>query len=78
MKDKDKNDEELVLEYISGNLAAFDAIVKRIQNQIFRLCCLWLKNDQDDEDATQEIFIGAFKGLCRFHFGTASFTWLFS
>ena len=73
----DKSDVDLVTDFKSGNAAAFDAIVERFQDRIYRLACVWLYDAQHAEDATQEVFMRAHKGLKRFRFRAAPFTWLY-
>ncbi len=73
----DKSDEELVRQFKSGSSDAFDALVRRFQDRIFRLASVWLYDDQFAADATQEVFVRGFKGLQRFRFRSAPFTWLY-
>jgi RNA polymerase sigma-70 factor (ECF subfamily) len=73
----EKTDVELVREFKAGSAGAFDAIVGRFQDRIYRLACVWLYDPQNADDATQEVFLRAHKGLRRFHFRAAPFTWLY-
>ena len=73
----DKSDEELVRQFKSGSADAFDAIVRRFQDRIFRLASVWLYGGQFAADATQEVFVRGFRGLRRFRFRSAPFTWLY-
>lgn len=73
----DKSDEELVRQFKSGSDAAFDAIVRRFQDRVFRLSSVWLYDGQFAADATQEVFVRGYKGLRRFRFRSAPFTWLY-
>ena len=60
------SDAELVRQFKSGDAAAYDAIVRRFQDRVFRLACVWLYDDQSAQDAAQEVFVRGFKGL-RWH-----------
>ena len=71
------SDAELVKQFKSGDSDAFDAIVRRFQDRVFRLASVWLYDEQYAVDATQEVFVRGFKGLRRFHFRSAPFTWLY-
>ena len=71
------SDEQLVREFKKGNLEAFDHFVQKHQDRVYRLTCLWLRNGDQAEDATQEVFLRAFKGLRGFRFGASPFTWLY-
>lgn len=73
----EKSDVELVKQFKSGNKNAFDAIVRRFQDRVFRLACVTLYDEQFAADVTQEVFVRSFKGLRRFHFRSAPFTWLY-
>lgn len=73
----EKSDVELVREFKAGSASAFDAIIRRFQDRIYRLACVWLYDPQHADDATQEVFLRAHKGLRRFHFRAAPFTWLY-
>ena len=51
------SDNELVRQFKSGDSRAFDAIVERFQDRVFRLACVWLYDPQNAADATQEVFV---------------------
>lgn len=72
-----RSDDELVRLFKSGNREAFDAIVLRFQDRIFRLASLWLYDSQQAADASQEVFVRSFKGLRSFRFRATPFTWLY-
>ncbi len=73
----EKSDEELVRLFKSGDATAFDAIVRRFQDRIYRLASVWLYDPQLAADATQEVFLRGHKGLRSFRFRARPFTWLF-
>ena len=73
----DASDADLVRQFKSGDTAAFDAIVLRFQDRVFRLASVWLHDEQSAADATQEVFVRGFRGLQRFRFRSAPFTWLY-
>jgi len=73
----DLSDAELVKQFKSGDSSAFDAIVRRFQDRVFRLASVWLYDDQGAADVTQEVFIRGHKGLRKFRFRSAPFTWLY-
>jgi len=45
---------------------ALEALIRRYQNYVYRLCCLVMRNEQDAEDMTQETFLRACRALPRF------------
>lgn len=71
------SDTELVRRFKSGNSDAFDAIVRRFQDRIYRLASVSLYDDQYAADVTQEVFVRSHKGLQRFRFRAEPFTWLY-
>ena len=73
----DASDVELVRQFKSGNPHAYDAIVRRFQDRVFRLACVWLYDDQSAADVSQEVFVRGYKGLRTFRFRSAPFTWLY-
>lgn len=73
----EKSDEELVRQFQKGNMDAFDKIVRRYQDSIFRMASVWLHDSQYSADVAQEVFLRGFKGLRSFRFRSAPFTWLY-
>ncbi|MGB5590816.1 MAG: RNA polymerase sigma factor [Gammaproteobacteria bacterium] len=73
----DKSDVELVRLFRSGDDFAFDAIVLRFQDRIFRLARVWLYDEQSAADVAQEVFVRSYKGLRSFRFRSTPFTWLY-
>lgn len=62
----------------SGDPDAFDALVGCLYEPIYRLAYRLLRHPQDAEDATQEVFLKAWRHLPQFR-GTAQFTtWLYA
>lgn len=77
MAGDETNDAELVRRFNEGDALAFDALVRRHQDRLFRLVSVWLYDPSRAEDATQEVFLRAYRGLGRFRFRAEPFTWLF-
>lgn len=71
------SDVELVRQFKSGEAGAFDEIVTRFQDRVFRLACVWLYDEQAAADVTQEVFVRGYKGLRSFRFRSSPFTWLY-
>ncbi len=60
----------------AGDTGGFDELMAQNQNRVFNLC-LWLLRDHEAAtDATQEVFIRAFRGLHNFRGDCAFSTWL--
>lgn len=70
-------DEQLVERAHDGDADAFDELLRRHSARIYRLLVRTVGDSTLAEDATQETFVRAWRGLQRFR-GEASFsTWLF-
>ena len=72
----DASDDQLVERYLGGERRAFEALVRRHQDRVYRLCLRTIGNPSRAEEAAQEVFVKVFFGLRRFE-GRAQFrTWL--
>ncbi|MDA8163903.1 MAG: sigma-70 family RNA polymerase sigma factor [Desulfobacteraceae bacterium] len=60
-----------------GDTAAFGELLAQYQDRIFNLCRYLLGNRQDAEDAAQDAFVKAFRGLKRFEPAASFSTWLY-
>jgi RNA polymerase sigma-70 factor (ECF subfamily) len=71
--------ESLIRRCQRGDKLAIEALIRRYQNYVFRLCYLVMRNEQDAEDMTQETFIRAFRALPRFEIrpGISFEAWLY-
>jgi RNA polymerase sigma-70 factor, ECF subfamily len=73
----DSSDLSLVRWAQSGEIWAFDRLVLKYRSQIVELAKRHRLNPADAEDATQEAFIRAYRGLPHFRGESAFYTWLF-
>jgi RNA polymerase sigma-70 factor (ECF subfamily) len=60
-----------------GDLDAFELLVRRHQLAIYRVALRMLASEADAQDATQETFVRAWRGLGRFRGESAVSTWLY-
>jgi RNA polymerase sigma-70 factor, ECF subfamily len=74
---EDIGDLSLVRRAQSGEVRAFDRLVLKYRSQILELAKSHTLNPADAEDATQEAFIRAYRGLRHFRYGSTFYTWLF-
>lgn len=70
-------DSELVQLTREGNSGAFDQLVLRYQDKIFRLARRLTDTEEDAEDVAQEAFIKAFKSISGFKGESRFSTWLY-
>jgi len=60
-----------------GDPDAFEALVRRHQAAVYRVALRMLGSEADAQDATQESFVRAWRGLERFRRESAVSTWLY-
>lgn len=71
-----KDDSVLVTEAKAGSYPAFEQLVNRYENKIYRLGLNLTGNPQDAEDVLQEAFLKAFLHLPEFREDARFYTWL--
>jgi RNA polymerase sigma-70 factor, ECF subfamily len=60
-----------------GDLDAFEALVHRHQAAVYRVALRMLGSEADAQDATQDTFVRAWRGLERFRRESTVSTWLY-
>jgi RNA polymerase sigma-70 factor (ECF subfamily) len=70
-------DERLVEFARAGDKRAFDELVNRYQNKIYRLARRMTETEEDAEDVLQEAFVKAYKSLSGFKGKSKFSTWLY-
>jgi RNA polymerase sigma-70 factor (ECF subfamily) len=70
-------DRELADRFRAGERNAFDQIVRRHQQGVWRLVRRYVKRDADAADVTQLVFVRAFKGLGSFRGAATVRSWLY-
>src|SRR5207249_2107460 len=63
---------ELIARSRGGDLAAFNLLVEHYQRPLYNLCLRMMASSEAAEDATQEAFIAAHRGIDRFRGGAAA------
>jgi RNA polymerase sigma-70 factor (ECF subfamily) len=61
----------------TGDHEAFGRLVRRHQRRVYAAALHILQNHSDADDATQETFVRAYKGLATFDGRSDFFTWLY-
>ena len=72
------DDLQIIKSVLNGNTQAFNTIVKRYENMVFKVCVIRLVSNEEAEDAMQEIFIRVFRSLKTFKQDSNFKTWLYS
>jgi RNA polymerase sigma-70 factor (ECF subfamily) len=70
-------DINLIIRFKDGDLSAFEEFVHKNEDRIYNLCRYMLHHSQDAQDAAQDTFIKAYKGLQGFHPDASLSTWLY-
>jgi RNA polymerase sigma factor (sigma-70 family) len=72
------SDTEIISQVLSGNQAAYAALVDRYQNYVFTLTLRMIKSREDAEEVAQDVFIKAYKYLADFKGASKFSTWLYT
>ena len=73
----DLSDDVLVREAQQGDTRAFDELVVRYRDKVYRLSYKILRNEDDAAEALQDAFTSAFRGLKNFKAESTFSTWLY-
>jgi len=73
----DLPDAELVILGQGGDTRAFDELVRRYQDKVYRLSYKILRHEDDASEALQDAFLSAFRGLKNFKAESTFSTWLY-
>jgi len=57
---------------------AFEQLVERYKEKVFRLCFSMVRNETQAEDLTQDIFLRVWKALPGYHGAASPSTWIYS
>ncbi len=74
---KERGDEELVRMAQAGDTRAFDELVERYRDKVYRLCFKILRHEEDAAEALQDAFLSAFRGIKNFKVESTFSTWLY-
>jgi len=72
------DDIELVSSFKQGDEAAFDNLVLRYQDRIFRVCLRMLSDYEEANDLAQDVFVKAYRSLKGFRLDSKFSTWLYA
>lgn len=70
-------DQELVKLAQGGDNRAFDELVRRYENKVYRLTFKILRHEDDAGEALQDAFMSAYRGLKNFKADSTFSTWLY-
>lgn len=67
----------LIQQAQNGHREAFDALVRRYDQDVLRLATHLMRRPEDARDVYQEAFLKVYKNLHRFRFECSFYTWLY-
>lgn len=70
-------DEDLVRSAQAGESPAFDELVRRYTNVVYRILYKILRHEEDSQDALQDTFVSAYRALPRFRQDARFSTWIY-
>jgi RNA polymerase sigma-70 factor (ECF subfamily) len=73
----DSDDAALIERCRAGDLAAFEPLVEKYRQRVYRLAYNVLRDPEEAWDVSQDAFIRAFQALSSFRGDSAFYTWLF-
>jgi RNA polymerase sigma-70 factor, ECF subfamily len=71
-------DRVLVARAQAGEHGAFNDLVRKYRHRVLKMAMRYLRNRADAEDAVQEAFTRAYRGLQHFRGDSAFYSWLYS
>lgn len=69
-------DAEIVQDVLNGNTAAYEQLMRKYNQRLFRVGISYLKDEKDVEDAMQSTYLKAFYALSTFKHDSKFPTWL--
>ena len=76
-KRKQEKDLDLVKSFQGGDETAFDELVLRYQDTVFRICLRFFRDYEEACDSAQDAFVRMYRSLHRFRFESKFSTWLY-
>src|SRR5512143_1223601 len=71
------DERELIERCRTGDLSAFEPLVERYRQRVWRLAFQLLRDREEAWDCAQEVFVRAFHAIGTFRGDSAFYTWLF-
>jgi len=70
------SDEELARRAHAGSADAFECLVRRYEDRVFRLAAGFTQNVADAQEIAQDTFVSAFQSIAQFRDGSSFSAWL--
>ncbi len=72
-----EDDKVLIDRFKKGDSLAFEELVHQYQDRIYNLCRYMLRDTRNAQDAAQDAFLKAYKGLKDFRPDSSLYTWIY-
>lgn len=60
-----------------SDLKAFEELIRKYQDRVYNLCRYMVRDPQDAQDAAQDVFLKAYRGIREFRPEASLYTWLY-
>jgi len=74
---RDDDDQLLVQQFLEGDVAAFEELVSRYENKVYRLAIKLTRNETLAEEVLQEVFLRVYEKLHTFRGESQFSSWLY-
>jgi RNA polymerase sigma-70 factor, ECF subfamily len=71
------DDRDLIRRFKAGDPSGFEGLVRRYRDRVYNLCRYILNDTHDAQDAAQDAFIKAYRGLKTYSSEAGLYTWLY-
>jgi len=68
---------DIIEKAADGDMAAFEEIYRTFSSSVYTIALGVTRNREDAEEATQDVFVRAFRNLKGFRFGSSFGTWIY-
>jgi len=72
-----KTDEQLVAEFNSGNIMAYEELIQRYAGKAYSLAQRLTRNPEDAEEVLQDVFVTVYRKLSKFEGKSTFSSWLY-
>lgn len=69
-------DADIIKQVLNGNTVAYEQLMRRYNQRLFRIGICYLKDERDVEDAMQTTYLKSFRNLASFNHTSQFSTWL--
>jgi RNA polymerase sigma-70 factor (ECF subfamily) len=71
------DESDLIGRFKKGDPSAFEELVRKYQDRVYNLCRYMLQDPQDTQQAAQDVFLKAYRGLKDFSPDSSLYTWIY-